>query len=44
MLLLVTENQGFTLSLEDTFFKKPHVGGRGQTPPPPLPTTTISEL
>ena len=40
MLLLVTENQGFTLSLEDTFFKKPHGGGWGQTPPlfsPPQP-------
>ena len=26
IILKVTKNQGFTLSLEDTFFKKPHEG------------------
>ena len=36
MILKVTKNQGFTLSLEDTFFKKPQVGGwGGQIDPPP---------
>ena len=28
----VTKNKGFTLSIEDTFFEKPH---GGQTDPPP---------
>ena len=32
LILKVTKNQGFTLSLEDTFFEKPH---GGQTDPPP---------
>ena len=27
IILKVTKNQGFTLSLEDTFFEKPHDGG-----------------
>ena len=27
IILKVTKNQGFTLSLEDTFFEKPQVGG-----------------
>ena len=36
IILKVTKNQGFTLSLEDTFFKKPHgVGGGGSIWPPP---------
>ena len=35
--LKVTKNQGFTLSLEGTFFEKPKrkVGGGGQTDTPP---------
>ena len=36
IILKVTKNQGFTLSLEDTFFKKPH-GGVKLTPHPPPP-------
>ena len=28
IILKVTKNQGFTLYLEDTFFKKPSAGGR----------------
>ena len=32
-ILKVTKNQGFTLSLEDTFFEKPR-GGGGLTPSP----------
>ena len=35
IILKVTKNQGFTLSLEDTFLKKPQ-GDGGQTPAPPL--------
>ena len=37
--LKLTENQGFTLFLEGTFFEKPQ-WGRGQTdnPPPPPPS------
>ena len=30
MILKVTKNQGFTLSLEDTFFEKPQGRGGGQ--------------
>ena len=40
IILKVTKDQGFTFSLEDTFFKKPQ-GGGGQidpTSPPPLPS------
>ena len=33
IILKVTKNQGFTLSLEDTFFEKPQ-GGGGQFDPP----------
>ena len=33
IILKVTKNQGFTLSLEDTFFEKPQ-GGGGQSDPP----------
>ena len=29
VILKVTKNQGFTLSLEDTFFEKPQEGGGG---------------
>ena len=29
IILKVTKNEGFTLSSEDTFFRKPH-GGEGQ--------------
>ena len=36
ILLKVTKNQGFTLSLEYTFFEKPP-GGQTDPPPPPLP-------
>ena len=32
LILKVTKNQGFTLSLEETFFEKPQ---GGQTDPPP---------
>ena len=34
IILKVTKNQGFTLSLEDTFFEKPQ--GEGQTDLPPM--------
>ena len=34
IILKVTKNQGFTLSLEDTFFEKPQ-GGQIAPPPPP---------
>ena len=33
IILKVTKNQGFTLSLEDTFFEKPQGGNGGQTDP-----------
>ena len=36
IILKVTKNQGFTLSLEDTFFEKPQVGGGVKLTPPPL--------
>ena len=37
IILKVTKNQGFTLSVEDTFFEKSQVGGvgRGQIDLPP---------
>ena len=35
IILKVTKNQGFTLSLEVTFFEKPH--GGSNLPPPILP-------
>ena len=37
IILKVTKNQGFTLSSEDTFFRKPQEGGRRDKliPPPP---------
>ena len=37
IILKVTKKQGFTLSLEDTFFEKPQGGGGegGQIDPPP---------
>ena len=34
IILKVTKNQGFTLSLEDTFSERPQ-GGRSQIDPPP---------
>ena len=34
ILLKVSKNQGFTISLEDAFFEKPQ-GGRSNWPPPP---------
>ena len=34
IILKVTKNQGFTLSLEDTFFEKPQAGGQTDPPPP----------
>ena len=41
IILKVTKNQGFTISLEDTFFEKPQGGNGGQTgliiPLPPHP-------
>ena len=30
IILKVTKNQGFTLSVQDTFFKKPPRGGAGE--------------
>ena len=33
IILKVTKNEGFTLSLEDTFFRKPHGGRVNLTPP-----------
>ena len=37
IMLKVTKNQGFALSLEDTFFQKPQ-GGGGQIDPPLPPS------
>ena len=34
IILKVTKNQGFTLSLEDNFFEKPKGGGQLGPPPP----------
>ena len=34
IILRVTKNQGFTLSLKDTFFEKPQAGGGDQFDPP----------
>ena len=40
IILKVTKNQGFTLSLESTIFKKPQ--GWGQIdPPPPSPAAVL---
>ena len=36
-ILKFIKNQGFTLSLEDTFFEKPQAGVK-LTPPPPPPS------
>ena len=42
IILKVTENQGLTLSLEDTFFKKPQGGGGSNWPPqPPRPRSRL---
>ena len=37
IILKVTKDQGFTFSLEDTFFKKLQGGGQIDTTPPPPP-------
>ena len=37
IILKVTKNKGFTLSLEDTYFEKPQGGGK-LTPLPPTPS------
>ena len=42
IILKMTKNQGFTLSLEDTFFKKPQ--GGSQINPPPLPSPAVLGL
>ena len=49
IMLKVTKNQGFTLSLEDTIFEKPH--GRSNwppqppnPPPPPVPYPPLSRF
>ena len=34
IILKVTKNQGFTLTLEDTFSEKPQGGGSNWPPPP----------
>ena len=34
IILKVTKDQGFTLSVEDTFFEKPQGGGGGKIYPP----------
>ena len=40
IIVKVTKNQGFALSLEDTFFEKPQ--GRGQIDsPPPFPSAVL---
>ena len=39
IILKVTKNQGFTLSVEDTVLKKPQ--GVKLTPPPPLPPPSV---
>ena len=42
IILKVTKNQGFTLCLEGTIFKKPHgEGGRGQIDPHSLPPAVL---
>ena len=40
IILTVTKNQAFILSLEDTIFKRPKGGGVKLTPPP-LPTAVL---
>ena len=42
IILKVTKNQGFTLSLEDTFFEKPQGGGKIDAPPAVLGLTQTS--
>ena len=37
IILKVTKNQGFTLSLEDTYFEKPQGRGSDWNPSPPSP-------
>ena len=42
IILKVTKNQGFILSLEDTFFEKPQGGEVKLTPPPSRFTADLS--
>ena len=39
IILKVTKNQGFTLSVEDAFFEKPQGGGWGVKLTPPSPSS-----
>ena len=39
----VIKSQGFTLSLKDTFFKKPRGEGGQFDPPPPIPQPFLGE-
>ena len=41
IILKVTKDQGFTLSVEDTFFEKPQGGGVKLTPPAVLGLTGL---
>ena len=41
IILKVTKNQGFTLSVEDTFFEKPHEEGQIDPHLAPTPTPTV---
>ena len=43
IILKVTKSQGFSLSLEDTLFEKPH-GGQVALPPPPFPAPAVLGL
>ena len=46
IILKVIKNQGFTLSVDDAFFKKPQDGSEDQfelpPPPPPYPTSRFT--
>ena len=44
IILKVTKNQGFTLSLEDTFFKKSQGAGGLNWPPPAVLGLTDKDL
>ena len=41
IILKVTRNQGFFLSLENTFFEKPQRGCQTDPPPPPFPPAVL---
>ena len=41
IILKVTKNQGFTLSLEDTFFERPQEENQIDCPPPAIPIAVL---